>query len=71
MPLYDWQDNRTKKQVLVMRSFAEYQEPPTEEEAVKEGLTEDEAKEADWERLIGAGIQVSKGDAWGPGKGNW
>ena len=62
--MYLWLDKRTGKTVEVMRSFAEYEKPPTEEEAP--GMSD-----AEWERQIEGGQAVVKGQGWGSGKGNW
>lgn len=71
MPIYDYQDKKTKKTVGVIRSFKDYEIIPTLEEAKDSGMTDEEYVEAAWERFMAAGIQVTKGDNWGPGKGNW
>jgi hypothetical protein len=71
MPLYDWKDKKTGRTIGVLREFAKYQEPPTKEEAVEEGLTEAEAEEAEWERTIGGGIQMVRGENWTGKKGEW
>ena len=70
MPLYDWIEKNTGKPALIQRTFNEYKEPPTKEEALEAGLTEEQAETADWERSIGGGIQVQKAPTWGS-KGNW
>lgn len=69
MPIYKWRDKKTKKTVEVIRKFDAYEQPPEAEE--KSELTMDEFLEADWERIIGTDIHVTKGHGWGPGKGYW
>lgn len=69
MPLYRWKDKKTKKEVEVIRTFSEYENPPTLEE--KEDMSAEEFLDAEWERIVGTGIHVTKGNSWGPGKGNW
>lgn len=64
MPLYLWLDKKTGKTVEVMRSFAEYEKPPMEEESPG-------TAEAEWERQIEGGQSVVKGQGWGSGKGYW
>lgn len=71
MPLYCWKDKTSGKTIEVMKSFDEYKDPPTKEEAIAGGLTEEEADSADFVKVLGTGIKVVKGDSWGPGKGNW
>lgn len=66
MPLYMWTDKNTGKEVTVLRTFAEYESPPTEEEAPRQPGEEP----ADWVRDIGSNIAVVKGYGWG-GKGHW
>lgn len=68
MPIYRYRDKKTGKQVDVIRSFAEFEQPPTAEEGTRAGveLTGDE----DWERVL-SGFQLVKSDVWGGGKGNW
>lgn len=68
MPLYPYYDETSKKEVEILRSFNDYDIPPTQEEAK---MSDEEFKVAKWKRLISTGIRVTKGDAWGPGKGNW
>jgi hypothetical protein len=69
MPLYDWVDKKTQKGVTIHRDFSKYEEIPTREEAAP--LTDEEYVAADWERVIGGGIQVQKSGNWGYGKGYW
>jgi predicted nucleic acid-binding Zn ribbon protein len=64
MPIYSWVNKKSGKSVEVIRAFADYEKPPTEEEAPEE-------KEPEWERNIGADITVVKGNGWGNGKGHW
>lgn len=71
MPLYCWHDKAKDKQLDVLRSFDDYKVPPTDEEAKKAGWTDEEIKKAIWTKLIGSGIQVTRGDNWNGSKGNW
>ena len=71
MPIYDYIDKETKKSVSVIRSFKDYENIPTEEEAKDSGVTAEEYSKASWERVLGFGIQMVKGDNWGAGKGSW
>ena len=71
MPLYEYKDTVSGKKVEILRNFSEYKIGPTEEEAIKAGLTPEEAVTALWERVIGSGIKVVKGENWGAGKGHW
>ena len=71
-PLYQWLETHTKKSLEILRSFDEFRSEPTEEEAKAAGFTEEEIKEAKWEKLIGKNITVNRGDGWGSGKkGSW
>ena len=47
--------------------MSEYQIAPNKEEAIEQGLTQEEFKNADWERLITGGI----GTVTFGMKGNW
>ena len=71
MPIYSWVDKKTKKEVEIVRSFSLYQDEPSKDEAIGEGLTEDEFDAAEWEKVIGKDIRVIPGESWGPGKGHW
>ena len=71
MPYYPWKDERTGKELEVLRNFSSYEEPPTEEEAVEAGFSAKEYTLATWKRLIGSKIRTARGANWGPGKGNW
>ncbi len=51
MPSYIYEDQKTQKVVEVIRSFSEYQVPPTREE-VGADLTDEEYSQADWLRLL-------------------
>jgi hypothetical protein len=55
MPMYLHQDKNTKKKVEIIRSFDDYEDTPTVEEAMREGLSEDEAKNAQWVKIIVGG----------------
>lgn len=68
MPIYTYRDKKTQKTVEVVRKFDEYENVPTKEEA--SGLTELEYNEADWERIMGSGIKVTRSPGYGT-KGNW
>lgn len=63
MPLYLFHDRKTGKKVEVLRSFADYEIPPTKEEDPT--LTGEE----EWERLLG-NFTLTKSPTWGS-KGNW
>jgi hypothetical protein len=63
MPIYSWLDKKSGTKVEVIRSFDEYEQHPTEEEAP--GLTEPE-----WERIIDGKRLVTRPVNW-EGKGNW
>lgn len=69
MPLYAWLDKKTEKKVEVLRSFVDYEIPPAREEAGD--MSNEEFRDADWERQIYGTQRVIKGDSWGPGKGYW
>ena len=64
MPFYNWLDHNSGKEVEVVREFADYQTPPTEEES---GIAADKA---DWERIIRGKRLVTRPRNW-QGKGNW
>jgi len=61
MPLYRWAD-ADGKEIEVIRTFDDFEVPPTEEEAPE--FT------APWTRLLGIS-KVIKGYGWGAGKGAW
>jgi hypothetical protein len=61
-PLYTWQDEKTGKEVTVVRSVEEIEIAPTEEESgVKDGR---------WKRLLCA-CTFKRGPNWTGSKGNW
>lgn len=64
MPIYTWIDKKSSKKVDVVRTFDDYQVPPTEEES---GIA---PQDADWERLIGDGQRIIRGPSFGK-KGYW
>lgn len=71
MPLYIHKDAQSGKNVEILRSFKEYEEKPTLEEALAAGLTEEEYTAAQWRRVLGSGIKVVRGANWQGSKGNW
>lgn len=71
MPLYTHLDKISGKQVEILRPFDKYQESPTSEEARTSGLTEEEIEIAQWEKIIGTGIRITRGPNWQGSKGNW
>jgi predicted nucleic acid-binding Zn ribbon protein len=71
MPIYVYRDKETDKKVEVIRDFKDYQIEPSVEEAKDYGLTDDEYSKATWERILGTGIQMTRGDNWTGSKGNW
>lgn len=71
MPLYDWKDRKSEKVITVLRHFSAYEEKPTVAEAQEGNMTPEEYEAADWERLIGADIRVTRGLNWNGGKGYW
>lgn len=68
MPVYVWVDKSSEKEIEVIRTFDEYQVPPTQEEST---LTEEEYKAAKWEKLISSKVMVKRGPNWQGSKGNW
>lgn len=64
MPFYRWVDKKTGKEVEVLRIFADYEKPPTKEEAP-------DIEDPEWERQVSGGQSVVKGHGWGNGKGYW
>ena len=67
MPIYLWVDKKSGKQVEIIRSFAEYENPPEGDEVPAEL----QGTEPQWERSIGDKISLVKGNGWGAGKGYW
>jgi predicted nucleic acid-binding Zn ribbon protein len=71
MPIYKWKDKKSGVEVEVIREFASFEVPPSEEELPNDQDDRD-FKEAVWERIISSAPKVIKGDGWGPGgKGYW
>lgn len=68
MPIYQYIDHSTAERIEVVRTFEEWEAPPTREEAHQ--WTDEEYQNASWERVIGV-PGVVKGQGWGGGKGNW
>lgn len=68
MPIYHWVDKKTDKSIEVIRTFSEYEVPPTEQEVLEAKLEFSEPPE--WVRIINY-VAVKKGHRWGGGKGNW
>jgi hypothetical protein len=66
MGLYTWRVVTDPEiQIDVVRSFREYEQPPTEEELLQAGLP----VHAEYERIIGAS-SVRFADGWGTGPNN-
>lgn len=64
MPQYLWADKNTGKTCTVIRSFSEYEVPPTQEEAP-------EVVDPDWERQVGGDQTLMRGANWQGRKGSW
>jgi hypothetical protein len=85
MPLYQYKCKHCKANLDVLRTFDEYQIPPTSEEEVEAGsamclpagVTDPDPSEYryqaphEWERHISGNTTILKSAAWGGGKGNW
>ena len=50
---YVWKDNTTERRIVIMNHIDDYRTPPTIEQAVEQGFTEEEAKAADWTKIVG------------------
>lgn len=71
MPIYKWSDKNTGKEVEIIRSFDDYEDTPTEEEALVE-LTKEEFKNAKWVKIVvGGSRSIGFGRFGHGGKGNW
>jgi hypothetical protein len=67
-PVYVWFDKTSEKEVEVIRTFDEYNIPPTQEEST---LTEEEYNKSNWEKLISSKVMVTRGPNWNGQKGSW
>lgn len=63
MPLYTWENKKTKEEFTVVRSFEDIEVPPTAEEVGQD--TDD----AEWSRIMCA-PSIKKAPGFGS-KGNW
>jgi hypothetical protein len=61
-PLYVWEDEETKVQVVVVRTVQDIEVPPTKEEA--------NIEQPKWRRLLCASA-FKRGSNWSGSKGNW
>lgn len=69
MPIYCWHDKNSELKVEVIRSFAEYENPPVDDELPEAERGKQDSRK--WERIIGSDIRVMRGAGWGMGKGYW
>lgn len=69
MPIYDWLDKRTGKQVGIIRSFDLSGDLPTREECPE--LTDEEYAAAEWDKQLGVGTRFMHGPNWSGRKGHW
>lgn len=69
MPMYRWACRHCKQEVEVVRTFADYETPPSSVDG-EAGACPTPDQPHDWERLIGGKQSVIKGYGWGS-KGNW
>lgn len=60
MPMYRWKCKECNVEKDIIRSFKEYDVPPTKEEL---GV-ENECSHPEWERMVG-GPDVVRGPGWG------
>lgn len=66
MPMYEWHCTKCDCRTQVLRSFADYQKPPT----AKDVATKCTKGRHKWEREIGGNQAVHRAWNWGS-KGNW
>jgi predicted nucleic acid-binding Zn ribbon protein len=69
MPIYTYRDRKSGAELDVIRTMQENGILPSRD-GVGGLLTDEQFSSADWERLIGGGVTVQKGEGWG-GKGYW
>lgn len=62
MPMYLWESETTGEEITVLRSFDDYEVPPTEEEIGD--------KVGPWKRIVGR-TTVVRGPNFTGSKGNW
>ena len=66
MPIYNWIDKRTGKDVDVIRDFEKFEFPPDRDEVPN--MTDQEYTDAEWERQIAPSKWIR---GWSGGKGAW
>jgi len=66
--MYCWVERKSGKEIEVLRSFSDFEVPPTAEELAIINLV---FENPEWERIIKSSPKIIRGDSWGPGKGHW
>ena len=74
MPMYTWLDKNSGNEIEIIRSIADSDVPPTEEEA-RQGEQPQAAgevpKERNWQKLMSPVQRHTYGDNWTGRKGMW
>jgi len=70
MPIYNWHCKVNNVDIEVIRTFDDYEKPPTVQECADAGLLDELDHEPNWERVISK-VNTKKGYRWGRGKGHW
>lgn len=71
---YEFLDINTKQKIVVDRPMAKRDDSPNYEEVVNDNtvkMTEEEYKNAKWERVISGGSGWTRGKNYVGSKGNW
>ena len=66
--IYVWEDTTTGRRIDILNDMKDYQKPPTVEQAMEKGFTEEEARNANWKKIVGSKNVLI--ETWGM-KGNW
>jgi len=70
--IYTWRDRCSGKDVEVTRSMKDYTNPPTQNECLAAGMSEEEFKKAMFVKLVtGGAFSVGFGPIGKGSKGNW
>jgi hypothetical protein len=66
MPMYTFKDEKSELTVEVLRSFADYKVPPTDDELPEQ----ERGKTRQWTKIIDKGIRTVANRNWSPSKGH-
>lgn len=71
MPMYQYECTQCGVETEVLRSFSQYEKPPTDEETPQVTRETEKKCNHSWTRIIGGKQSLIRGPGWRGAKGYW